>query len=131
MTQMSYQRWFVPLAMPLGLGPKRSDVSIRDDTLRVVMGWGFSAEIPLASIKDARPCQGRVFTLGVHGGWRGRLAGQRLVAGHRRVDDRPAGHGPGHGGTHEVAGADGERHRSIRTDRRVQPALNSGGLSSG
>ncbi|MGB0969690.1 MAG: hypothetical protein ACPGVG_01825 [Mycobacterium sp.] len=72
MTRMSYQRWFVPLAVPLGLGPKRSDVSIRDDTLHVAMGWGFSADIPLASVMDARLCHDRVFALGVHGGWRGR-----------------------------------------------------------
>ncbi len=72
MTEVRYQRWFVPLAMPLGLGPKRSDVSIRDDILHVAMGWGFSADIPLASVKDARPYHGRVFAVGVHGGWRGR-----------------------------------------------------------
>ncbi len=68
---MSYQRWFLPLATPLGLGPKRSDVSIRDGTLHVAMGWGFSADIPLSSIKDARLCTDRVLSWGVHG-FRGR-----------------------------------------------------------
>ena len=71
MTEMSYQRWFVPLATPLGLGPKRSDVSIRDDVLHVAMGWGFSADIPLASVKGARRFHDRVFAWGVHG-FRGR-----------------------------------------------------------
>ncbi|MGB1225694.1 MAG: hypothetical protein ACPHCN_16355 [Mycobacterium sp.] len=71
-TELRYQRWFLPLATPLGLGPKRSDVSIRDDILHVAMGWGFSADIPLDSVKDARECHDRVFAIGVHGGWRGR-----------------------------------------------------------
>ncbi len=72
MTELRYQRWFLPLATPLGLGPKRSGVSIHDDTLHVAMGWGFSADIPLASVRDARLSHGRVFAVGVHGGWRGR-----------------------------------------------------------
>lgn len=72
MTELRYQRWFLPLATPLGLGPKRSDVSIRDDILHVAMGWGFSADIPLDSVKDARMYHDRVFAIGVHGGWRGR-----------------------------------------------------------
>jgi len=71
-TELRYQRWFLPLATPLGLGPKRSDVSIRDDILHVAMGWGFSADIPLDSVTDARECHDRVFAIGVHGGWRGR-----------------------------------------------------------
>lgn len=68
---MSYQRWFLPLATPLGLGPNRSDVSIRDDVLHVSMGWGFSADIPLASVTKAHRFHGRVFAWGVHG-FRGR-----------------------------------------------------------
>lgn len=71
MTEMSYQRWFVPLATPLGLGPKRSDVSVRDGVLQVAMGWGFSADIPLASVKKASQFHDRVFAWGVHG-FRGR-----------------------------------------------------------
>ncbi|MCH9642878.1 MAG: PH domain-containing protein [Actinomycetia bacterium] len=72
MTELRYQRWFLALATPLGLGPNRSDVSIRDDILHVAMGWGFSADIPLDSVKDARVCHDRIFAIGVHGGWRGR-----------------------------------------------------------
>lgn len=71
MPEMSYQRWFAGMATPLGLGPKRSDVSIRDDVLHVSMGWGFSADIPLASIENARRFHDRVFAWGVHG-FRGR-----------------------------------------------------------
>jgi hypothetical protein len=71
-TELRYQRWFIPLATPLGLGPKRSDVSIHDDTLHVAMGWAFSADIPLPSVKGARLSRERVFAWGVHGGWRGR-----------------------------------------------------------
>lgn len=71
MAELSYQRWFVPLATSLGLGPKRSDVSIRDGALHVAMGWGFSADIPLVSIKNARQFPDRVLAWGVHG-FRGR-----------------------------------------------------------
>jgi hypothetical protein len=52
---------------PLGLGPKRSEVRIEDGTLHVRFGWGFRTEIPLTSIKDAKPSNG----WGAHG-WRGR-----------------------------------------------------------
>lgn len=77
---MRYQRWFVPLATPLGLGPKRSEVSIHHDTLRVSMGWGFAADIPLGSIKSAREYHDRVFAWGVHG-FRGRWLVNGAVQG--------------------------------------------------
>ena len=71
MTEISFDRWYRPLAVPLGLGPGRSDVSIAGGILHVSMGWGFSADIPLASITDAAPAKGPFLGWGVHG-WRGR-----------------------------------------------------------
>jgi hypothetical protein len=49
-TELRYERWFLPLSVPLGLGPKKSEVRIADGTLQVKMGWGFEAHIPVASI---------------------------------------------------------------------------------
>ncbi len=71
MTELRYERWFLPLSVPLGLGPGNSSVTVDGDTLHVAMGWGFSAEIPLASIRTAEPNTDRVLGWGVHG-WRGR-----------------------------------------------------------
>jgi hypothetical protein len=70
-TDLRYERWFLPFSVPFGLGPQRSDVRVEGDALHVSMGWGFTADIPLASITDAKPSTDRVLSWGVHG-WRGR-----------------------------------------------------------
>lgn len=70
-TELRYERWFLPLSAPLGLGPGHSDIRIEDANLRVEMGWGFRATVPLSSIKNAEPNDDRVYSRGVHG-WRGR-----------------------------------------------------------
>jgi hypothetical protein len=70
-TELRYDRAFLPLSVPLGLGPKRSDVRIAGDTLHIKMGWAFKAEVPLSSITNATPNHDRVYSRGVHG-WRGR-----------------------------------------------------------
>ena len=70
-TDLRYEGWFLPFSVPLGLGPKRSEVRIEDGTLHVRFGWGFRTEIPLTSIKDAKPNNDRVYAWGAHG-WRGR-----------------------------------------------------------
>ena len=70
-TEISYAKWMLPLSVPFGLGPKHSQVEVRDGALHVTMGWGFSAEIPLGSIKEASRWEGRITSWGVHG-WRGR-----------------------------------------------------------
>lgn len=44
---------------------------MEDGNLRVQMGWGFRATIPLSSIKKAEPNHDTVYGWGVHG-WRGR-----------------------------------------------------------
>lgn len=70
-TEISYAKWMLPLSVPFGLGPKHSEVQVRDGALHVAMGWGFAAEIPLASITEARRWEGRITSWGVHG-FRGR-----------------------------------------------------------
>jgi len=62
---------FRPLLSVLGAGPKVSSVVLDGDILRVRMGWSFSAAIPVASIRTAKPYTGLVGGIGVHG-WRGR-----------------------------------------------------------
>ncbi|BBX00570.1 hypothetical protein BST36_01460 [Mycolicibacterium moriokaense] len=70
-TELRYERWFLPFSVPLGCGPKQSEVRIADDTLHVKFGWGFRAAIPLSSITKAERNNDRVYSWGAHG-WRGR-----------------------------------------------------------
>ena len=70
-TDFRYERWFLTFSVPLGFGPKRSGLRVQDGTLHVRFGWGFRTEIPLTSIKDAKPNHDRVRSWGAHG-WRGR-----------------------------------------------------------
>jgi hypothetical protein len=46
-------------------------VRVQDGALRVSMGWGFRATVPLASITSAEHHSGRITSWGAHG-WRGR-----------------------------------------------------------
>lgn len=39
-TDLRYEGWFLPLSVPFGLGPQRSQVRIEGDSLHVSMGWG-------------------------------------------------------------------------------------------
>lgn len=80
---MRYERWYVLLSTPLGLGPGTSEVSVEDGTLRVKMGWAFDARIPVASIVRAEASDERTFTAGVHysnGRWLVNGSGKGLVA---------------------------------------------------
>jgi hypothetical protein len=70
-TELRYERWFLPLSVPLGMGPKQSEVRIEDDTLHVKFGWGFRTAVPLSSITKAEENHDRVYSWGAHG-WRGR-----------------------------------------------------------
>ncbi|WP_205874995.1 hypothetical protein [Mycobacterium camsae] len=70
-TELRYDRWFLPLSVPLGLGPKHSEVRVQDGTLHVKFGWGFSAAIPVSSVTEAKPRTERVLSWGAHG-FRGR-----------------------------------------------------------
>lgn len=65
-TELRFDRWFLPLSVPLGLGPKNSELRLTAGSLHVKMGWAFVADIPLTSIKSARPASSRFFEAGVH-----------------------------------------------------------------
>jgi hypothetical protein len=68
--KIRYSRVFHAFAVPFGMGPRRSYVRIGDDSLNVAMGWGFRADIPLASVTGSALETDRVVGWGVHG-WRG------------------------------------------------------------
>jgi hypothetical protein len=70
-TELRYERWFLPFSVPLGCGPKQSEVRIDGDSLHVKFGWGFRTQIPLSSITKAEPNNERVYAWGAHG-FRGR-----------------------------------------------------------
>jgi hypothetical protein len=61
-----YERWYLPLAVAVGLGPERSEVRVEAGELHVKMGWAFDARIPLATITAAEARDERVFAWGVH-----------------------------------------------------------------
>jgi hypothetical protein len=61
-------RFFMGL---IGVGPRFSGVVIDDEEVRVRMGWGFYAHIPLASIHGVGSTVRPFFAWGAHG-WRGR-----------------------------------------------------------
>jgi hypothetical protein len=63
---LRYERWFLPLSVPLGLGPERSEIRVEAGELHVKMGWAFDARIPLTSITSAEATDARVFAWGVH-----------------------------------------------------------------
>ena len=43
---LHYNRWMRAFAWGLGLGPRRSGVTLSEDVLQARMGWGFAAHIP-------------------------------------------------------------------------------------
>jgi hypothetical protein len=66
-TELRFDRWYLPLAVAVGLGPKASELRVDGGNLHVKMGWAFNADIPLTSIKNAEPtADARVFVAGVH-----------------------------------------------------------------
>ena len=66
-TRLRYERWFLPLSVPLGLGPRHSEVRSEADCLHVRTGWAFTADIQLSSIQSAGPSGWPVLGWGVHG----------------------------------------------------------------
>jgi hypothetical protein len=81
-TELRFERWYLPLSVPVGLGPKNSELRVENGTLHVKMGWAFDAHIPVASITQAEPTTERVFTWGVHyasGRWLVNGSGKGLV----------------------------------------------------
>jgi hypothetical protein len=82
-TALRFERWYLPLAVPVGLGPSRSEIRLDVGVLHVKMGWAFEADIPLASITKAEAAKERVLAWGVHyagGRWLVNGSGKGLVA---------------------------------------------------
>jgi hypothetical protein len=78
------------LLVVLGAGPGVSGVTIDEDTLRVRMGWVFRAQVPLSSIRGARPDHQMVGGIGAHG-WRGNWLVNGSMKGIVRIEiDPPA-----------------------------------------
>ena len=69
---LHYSRWFLLVATPLGMGPRRSAVRIEvaSRSLIVEMGWAFKARIPLSSIVSGGRSRPARTGWGVHG-WGG------------------------------------------------------------
>ena len=67
---MRFARIFLPLFVPLGMGPRRTRITVDGGALRVRMGWEFRATIPGAAVRSADRDHARVLGWGVHG-WRG------------------------------------------------------------
>ncbi len=65
-TELRFDRWYLPLSVPIGLGPSNSEVRVEGGNLRVKMGWAFTADIPLTSIKSAEATDEKAHTAGVH-----------------------------------------------------------------
>lgn len=63
---MRYDRWYRPLATVVGLGPKRTTISVTEDALQVRHGWVFRLDIPLTKIASVRAVDRRPFSWGVH-----------------------------------------------------------------
>jgi len=87
--ELRFDRWFLPLSVPIGLGPKNSELRVEAGNLHVKMGWAFSADIPLTSIKSAGPINTRVYSAGVHYGF-GRWLVNGSVKGLVKLTIEPA-----------------------------------------
>ncbi|MGY3556461.1 hypothetical protein [Williamsia sp. R60] len=70
--ELRFSRWFVPLATPLGMGPRRSVVRIdtASHSMVVEMGWAFKVRIPLSSLVSVGRARPAWSGWGVHG-WGG------------------------------------------------------------
>jgi hypothetical protein len=73
---ISYSPALKPIFWLVRMGPTRSGVWVAPESMRVSMGQGFRATIPLASVNEISRDSGAVRGWGVHG-----LRGQWLVNG--------------------------------------------------
>lgn len=64
--ELRFDRWYLAVSVPFGIGPKNSELRIESGHLHVKMGWAFTADIPLTSITQAVKSNARVFAAGVH-----------------------------------------------------------------
>jgi len=72
----------------LGLTPRGSWVELEDGVLRARMGWAFSLECPLETVRFAQRETRRVWSWGVHG-WRGKWLVNGSSSGLVRIDLSP------------------------------------------
>lgn len=72
----------------LGCGPRRSDVTVEPERVKVRMGWAFRAAIPRSSIARAEENHGWVGGIGVHG-FRGRWLVNGAASGLVALDIEP------------------------------------------
>ena len=86
---ISYNSFNRPLLTVLGMGPKRSHVTVSDDTVTVRMGWSFRSDIPRSSITSVRLDDDTVWGWGVHG-WGGTWLVNGSSSGVVRLDLAPA-----------------------------------------
>ena len=66
-----FDRFSRLLMAPLGMGARRSRLTIEGGTVHVRMGWGFRATFPREAITAAEPARPVLITRGAHG-WRGK-----------------------------------------------------------
>ena len=64
--ELRFDRWYLLISRPLGIGPKTSELRVDGGELHVKMGWAFAADIPLTSITKAEAARGPVYAAGVH-----------------------------------------------------------------
>jgi hypothetical protein len=69
--EIDYSLWNRRFFGLLGLGPRFSEVVVDAREVRIRMGWGFHADVPLASIRRVVLAERPFFAWGAHG-WRGR-----------------------------------------------------------
>lgn len=63
---MRYDRWYLPFATAVGMGPKRTIIRLDNEALHVKCGWLFSIDVPVKDIVSTRRIPGRPLAWGVH-----------------------------------------------------------------
>jgi hypothetical protein len=86
---LSYSSVLLPLFTVIGLGPRQSGAWVSQESVRVVMGWGFRSTFPRSSVQKIGPESEAVMAWGVHG-WGGRWLVNGSSSGVVRVDIEPA-----------------------------------------
>jgi hypothetical protein len=86
---VSYASVLLPLFKVIGLGPRQSGAWVSQESVRVVMGWGFRSTIARSSVRKIEPDNEAVTAWGVHG-WRGRWLVNGSSSGVVRLEIDPA-----------------------------------------
>ena len=67
-----FSPWLRPLFVLLGMAPRRSEVTVGEDSIQVRLGWAFRAEVPIASVRSVSRTPDVWWAVGVHTDMRGR-----------------------------------------------------------